>query len=371
MPTQVELIVMTLLALSLMPAFAQPYGSAESSKPAKPVVDAAATVHVPAMSIPFSSLGSPEAKRNYLQFIRGFEALAAGRCGSLDDCLFKPGVARLRAAFAVEMTPQIIAGVQTDVIVPAGGVSRENARRVLLNLHGGGFIVGARYGGQMESIPISSIGRFKVITVDYREGPQHRFPAASEDVAKVYRELLKEYRPENIGIYGCSAGGMLAAQSAAWLQTQKLPRPGALGIFGSGAIVTRVGDSAFVTSMLSGFPPPPETNDPRHGMPYFDVSNIDLRGPLISPAFHPAVLAGFPPSLLVSGSRDPLLSGATYTHAQLIKAGVDADLHVWDGAAHCSFAQPIVDPDVPENREAWDVIVKFFERHLGTGRASS
>jgi len=49
----------------------------------------------------------------------------------------------------------------------------------------------------------------------------------------------------------------------------------------------------------------------------------------------------------------------------LVRAGVEADLHVWEGAPHCIFAQPIVDPSVPETREAWDVIVKFFDKQLG------
>lgn len=55
--------------------------------------------------------------------------------------------------------------------------------------------------------------------------PEWYFPAASEDVAKVYRELLKSYRPENIGIYGCSAGAGLTSQAVAWFQTHGLPHP--------------------------------------------------------------------------------------------------------------------------------------------------
>jgi acetyl esterase/lipase len=86
---------------------------------------------------------------------------------------------------------------------------------------------------------------------------------------------------------------------------------------------------------------------------------------MVSPAAAPSVLKQFPPTLLISGTRDLMLSGTVYTHTQLVKAGVDADLHVWEGAPHCSFAQPVVDPNVPETREAWDVIVKFFDSHLG------
>jgi hypothetical protein len=75
------------------------------------------------------------------------------------------------------------------------------------------------------------------------------FPAASEDVAAVYKDLLKTYRPENIGIYGCSAGGALTAQAEAWFQDKKLPNPGALGIFGSGAVRSGAGESAYVSAL--------------------------------------------------------------------------------------------------------------------------
>jgi epsilon-lactone hydrolase len=96
----------------------------------------------------------------------------------------------------------------------------------LINLHEGGFVFGGRWGGQIESIPIAAVGKFKVMSVDYRMAPEHRFPAASGDVAAVYRELLNTYQPKNIGIYGCSACGLLTAQAVAWLQKEGLPPPG-------------------------------------------------------------------------------------------------------------------------------------------------
>jgi acetyl esterase/lipase len=98
---------------------------------------------------------------------------------------------------------------------------------------------------------------------------------------------------------------------------------------------------------------------------YFDLPGVDLKDPLISPAFHQSVLAAFPPSLLISGTRDANLSDTVYTHAQLVKAGADSDLHIWEGAHHCSFAGALVDTDVPETHEALDVILKFFDKHLG------
>ena len=49
--------------------------------------------------------------------------------------------------------------------------------------------------------------------------PEYQFPTASEDVAAVYKALLRKYRAQNIGIYGCSAGSLLAAEALAWFQT--------------------------------------------------------------------------------------------------------------------------------------------------------
>jgi hypothetical protein len=125
--------------------------------------------------------------------------------------------------------------VPTKVILPKGGVSVANKGRVLINVHGGGFYAGAGAESLIESIPVAALGKLKVITIDYRQGPEYKFPAASEDTASVYKGLLKDYKPHNIGIYGCSAGGILTAMAVAWLENEKLPLPGAIGIFGAGA----------------------------------------------------------------------------------------------------------------------------------------
>lgn len=67
---------------------------------------------------------------------------------------------------------------------------------------------------------------------------------------------------------------------------------------------------------------------------------------------------------MISGTRDIGLSSVAYTHSQLVKAQTTAYLHVWEGQVHCSFAQPKGNPDIPENWDAWNVVVKFFDKHL-------
>ena len=103
---------------------------------------------------------------------------------------------------------------------------------MLIQLHGGGFTAGGGgQGGALESIPVASVARIRIIAVDYRLGPEDHFPAASEDVEAVYRELLRTYKPGNVGVYGCSAGGMLSAEMIPWFLKEELPLPGAIRAF--------------------------------------------------------------------------------------------------------------------------------------------
>jgi acetyl esterase/lipase len=55
------------------------------------------------------------------------------------------------------------------------------------------------------------------------------------------------------------------------------------------------------------------------------------------------------------------MSAAVQTQRNLRKAGVEADLELWDGLGHCFF----LDSDLPESKEMFEVVTKFFDRHLG------
>ena len=251
-------------------------------------------------------------------------------------------------------------GVPVDVVMPTQGVSPGNADRVLINVHGGACMWGSGSGALVEAIPIASVGRIKVVAVDYRLAPEHRYPAASEDVAAVYRELLKTYRPENIGLYGCSAGGVIVAQATAWFQTHDLPTPGAIGTFcGTGSGYG--GDSVFLGQAATGQTPPPPEAAASIGIPNPYMAGVALNDPEAYPATDPAVLARFPPTLLLAGGRDFAVSALTTMHRRLDAAGVASDLFLFDGMGHAFFVWPAL----PESQEAYGLIARFFERHLG------
>jgi acetyl esterase/lipase len=270
-----------------------------------------------------------------------------------------PDYRHLRELYAVAMTPKTIGGVYTEVFAPADGIASRNRNRILINVHGGAFVCCARTESHSESVPIASLGKITVVSVDYRQAPEYMFPAASVDVAAVYRELLKTYKPKNIGIYGCSAGGLLTAQSVAWFQKEGLPLPGAVGMFCDGAAYWTEGDSG-ATGSAMGWGSETDTSEKN---PYF--KNTPLNDPLAFPVRSVEVMSRFPPSLLIAGTRDVALSSVVYTHSILVAQGVDADLHVWEGVGHGFFIDPKLQ-DLPLSREVYSVIVRFFETHLGS-----
>jgi monoterpene epsilon-lactone hydrolase len=332
-----------------------------NTEPEKVLVRPDGTVEVPPQTVPVSAFLSPEAKAYLTQHLKDMQDSEIVKQDAGVPRFMKPYIERDGALFPVEQKDEKVGGVHAYVYTPKEGVSARNRDRVLINLHGGGFSGCWPGCAELESIPVSAMGRIEVVSVDYREGPENKFPAASEDVASVYRELLKKYKPQNIGIYGCSAGGIQTAMSVAWFQTHALPTPGAIGIFcasaggifGGDAIYTAMplGEARMAGPMPSGGRPP---------LGYF--SGTDPKDPLVAPVSSPEVLAKFPPTLMITGTRGFEYSAAIYTHEQLVKAGVDAELHVWEGLFHGFF----YNADVPESKDAFNVIVKFFDRHLGT-----
>ena len=327
----------------------------------RPGVRPDGTVTAPAASVPYSTFASPQARAFFPKMLAaGSKAPPLGapiaESRAFYDRMNSDRAQRMEKIYPVQTRRDTIAGVGVDVVLPAQGVAPENRHRVLLNLHGGAFLWGAHSGALVESIPIASLGRIEVLGVDYRQGPEYAYPAASVDVEKVYRELLKTHRPEQIGIYGCSAGGILTGEAVARFIHDKLPVPGAIGMF-CGALLDIAGDSSYVAPLLNGqgVPAHPLGID---ALPYF--RGADPRDPLLQPGLSSALLAKFPPALLITGTRDMALSSVVHSDELLRQAGVPTELRVWEGMWHSFFS----DPELPESRQAYAAIVAFFDRRL-------
>ena len=317
-------------------------------------------VAVPAFRLPYSSFASLAAQE---LFVRQRDLAPLPSDASIEqmrahyDAINADRVGRLREIFPVEVRSETLDGVRVDRVIPLGGAVMRDSSRVLVNLHGGAFLWGAGSGALVEAIPIAVESGMEVVAIDYRQGPEWRFPAACEDVATVYRVLLKDRAPGAVGIYGCSAGGLLAAQTIVWFRAQHLPIPGAVGTFCGSLIDFTGGDSLYLASVANGQPPDSALGS-YSTLPYFADARAD--DPLIFPNLDPAALKVFPPTLLIAGTRDFAMSSVLHSNELLTASDVSTELHVWEGMGHAFFS----DPEPEESRQAYRVVARFFRREL-------
>jgi acetyl esterase/lipase len=116
-------------------------------------------------------------------------------------------------------------GVPALWCIPAGGA----ADRVLLYLHGGGFVVGSIATHRKIAGHLAKAVGVRVMVIDYRRAPEHPFPAQVEDAVTAYRWLLAQgVEPGHIATTGDSAGGNLAISLVLKVRDDGLPLPAAI-----------------------------------------------------------------------------------------------------------------------------------------------
>lgn len=344
-----------LLSFAVVAIGAQGAAAQSAAPPPAPAIT------VPSFSLPYSSFNSPEAVALLEQMRKTGPIPPNSSVAFSRDYYDKQNsdrVRRMRAIYQVKVVEDVIGGVRVQRVTPTAGIAPKNRARVLINLHGGAFMWGANSGALAEAVPIAALGRIEVVTVDYRMAPEFRFPAASQDVAAVYKALLAKFSPKAIGIYGCSAGGILTAESVAWIVSKKMPVPGAIGTF-CGSLAEFGGDSAYFGPASTGQKPDGAALS-INSIPYFAGARAD--DPLVLPGVSKSLLARFPPTLLITGTRDFAMSSVLHSNELLQDAGVRTELHVWDGMPHAFF----VDPEPRESQQAYRAIVQFFQRTLAT-----
>ncbi len=319
------------------------------------VIDANGTAHITRV-VPVPETVSPEARAFLSRQISDAPApeTLAERRSRADASQARNGDLYRQDYPLKDISADNIAGVPVKILTPTE-IPPAKRNRVLINVHGGGF--NGDFGSLTETIPIANLTQTKVIAVLYRMAPEHPFPAAVDDTVAVYKDLLKTYKPENIGLYGTSAGAILTAEVAAKLKQLGLPLPAALGIFSGMGDFSRVGDSSALFSVtgLAGHLDPPHSN--AAPSPY--VGSTSLTDPILSPIF--SDLKGMPPSLFISSTRDMLLSGTTILDRKFLSAGADARLVVFEGLPHAFWNNP----GLPESKEADGIMASFFNQELG------
>jgi monoterpene epsilon-lactone hydrolase len=117
----------------------------------------------------------------------------------------QPGI---REKLGVTMQPAVIGGVNAFILTPRT-IPPENRNRLLIHVHGGGYVYGPGEAGTQEATLMVAFGGFKVISFDYRMPPDFPYPAAMDDAMAVWKAAPKMRTPRNMAIFGTSTGGSM------------------------------------------------------------------------------------------------------------------------------------------------------------------
>ncbi|SMP36650.1 alpha/beta hydrolase [Shimia sagamensis] len=250
-----------------------------------------------------------------------------------------------------------IAGVTIYRVTPAE-VKPRWADTVFVHVHGGAFVFNGGKAALNEAVWMAHGLGVEVISVDYRRPPLHPFPAATDDVIAVWNNVIQQYDPAKVAMFGTSAGGNLTLSTLLQLRDAGLPLPGAIMAGTPATDLAEVSDSWLT---LKGLDPLGGHDGAIEGTFALYAGDTDAADPRLSPVY--GDLDGLPPSILLTGTRDLLLSDTVRMHRVLRDAGVTADLHVYDGQSHGDYIAGYL-IDAPETKDAWRELNAFFDLHL-------
>jgi acetyl esterase/lipase len=204
-----------------------------------------------------------------------------------------------------------------------------NDRRVYLDIHGGALIMG---GGEVckaiATRTACQIGA-RVVAVDYRMAPDHPYPTGLDDCLACYKALLRDHDPSEIIVGGGSAGANLVGALILRARDEGLPLPAAALLLSPEADLTESGDTFHTNDGVDAMGSLMQVN-------LLYAAGAPLDHPYLSPLFGD-FSKGFPPTLITAGTRDLFLSNAVRFHRALRAAGVPAELHILEAAAHGFF----------------------------------
>jgi acetyl esterase/lipase len=258
--------------------------------------------------------------------------------------------ANLPLAAQVDFRAEEIAGVPCEWCTPRG----QTPERTIVYLHGGGFVIGSVAGYRDLLSRLAVAGEARVVGVDYRLAPEHRFPAQQLDCLAATRAVLAAVDPRRLALAGDSAGGSLVVATLCGLRDAREPLPAAAALIcpwtepfaDGGSMETHApfdfGDRALLAGWAQAALGAGDAADPR-----FTVAN--------------AALAGLPPLLVQVGSVELLYDQVLRFTERAREAGVDATLEVLPEAFHDVHLQAAL---LPEGAAAVEAVAKFLRARL-------
>ena len=236
-------------------------------------------------------------------------------------------------------------------------VPESETDKIVLYLHGGGYMQGSLTSHQDLAARISRAAQAKVLVVDYRLAPEHPFPAAIEDSVKSYKWLIENQKipPNKIVIAGDSAGGGLTLVTLIKLRDDKISLPAAGICLSPWTDLALTGNSLIRNAKIDPF------------LKFYDlvfmaelyVGDNDPENPYISPLY--AELHNLPSILIHVGTAEIIEDDSIRFAEKAKEAGVDVTIEVFDDMIHVFQA---FSEWASEGQEAIEKIGEFIQEKL-------
>jgi acetyl esterase/lipase len=284
----------------------------------------------------FKSMGEKIAKATDLKEMRAvMEEMSAGTPVAQD----------------IKCTPVNAGGVPAEWIAAPGAVDD----RVVLYLHGGGYVMGSINTHRDLVGRLSRAASARALALDYRLAPEHPFPAAVDDATAAYRWLLSQgLKPARLVIAGDSAGGGLTLATLLALREAQVPLPAAGVCISPWTDMEGTGQSMTTKAAVD----PVVQREGLLGMAKLYLGQADPKTPLAAPLH--ADFRGLPPLLIQVGGSETLLDDSTRVAERAKAAGVKVDLQVWEEMIHVWH---LFAPFLPEGQQAIERIGAFIREY--------
>jgi len=281
------------------------------------------------------------------------EMMGGGPPGSIEE--FRSGFEAFSAQFQttkdIQSTPVNAGGVPAEWISTPGAA----ADRVVLYLHGGGYVIGSVNTHRDMIARLSKAANARVLALNYRLAPENPFPAAVEDATAAYRWLLSQnIKPNRVVVAGDSAGGGLTVATLLSIRDAKLPLPAAGVCLSPWVDMEGIGASMTTKAQID----PMVQKEGLLGMAKLYLNGKDPRSPLAAPLY--ADLKGLPPLLIHVGEAETLLDDSTRLAERAKAAGVKVSMEVWPEMVHVWHLFASV---LPEGQQAIEGIGKFVREY--------
>lgn len=231
--------------------------------------------------------------------------------------------------------------------------AEERSSTVILYMHGGAYIAGSPRTHRPLTAELARSTGARVLALDYRQAPEHAYPAWLEDGVAAYQHLLKSgERPQHIVLAGDSAGGNLVLVTLLRLKELGLPLPaGAICLSPWTDLACRYQSHKTNAGHEAMLKP-----DAIRALGEHHIGGNDPKHPLISPAY--AELDGLPPLMVHVGTHEILLDDARAIRRNAKRAGVHLHYREWPGMPHVF---PLFHRFLPEGRKAINQMALFVK----------